>query len=644
MQRIVSNLKIWQKFAVVGILAMGMVVLPATLSLRYEWAALDTARTERAGIAPASALISLIQATQQHRGLSVSALAGDDSARIGRKAKQSEVDKALTLAIASLAALGDNKLIAQGRSVQEDWKSLSSAHDGQAIDATESFERHSALIDKQLDLLDGVSDSTGLALDPESSSYHLIVAVFGHLPQLTESLGRIRGGGARLLAQGNAKPEERAALDGLNNMVKLHLHDAHKALLLASEADPALKPVLEAKFADAFSAAKTAMTLTNDRIVKAEKLEFGSGAYRAAMTQALDAQFSLIRVATQSLDAILLDRVATTQREMMFVAGTITLMAALGAWVLLIVARTTIASIGRALELAKMVAAGDLTSNLRSTSNDEVGQLLDELGAMNDSLVTIVGTVRSSSESIATGSTQIAIGNTDLSQRTEEQASNLQQTAASMEQLSATVKHSAENAHQARQFAAAASAVAARGGEVVSQVVSTMQAISASSHKIADIIGVIDGIAFQTNILALNAAVEAARAGEQGRGFAVVASEVRSLAKRSAEAAKEIKGLIGDSVDKVATGSRLVGDAGATMNDVVDQVRKVAELIGGISTATAEQTTGISQVGDAISQLDQVTQQNAALVEESAAAAESLKQQASRLVDVVSAFKLNPER
>jgi methyl-accepting chemotaxis protein len=251
--------------------------------------------------------------------------------------------------------------------------------------------------------------------------------------------------------------------------------------------------------------------------------------------------------------------------------------------------------------------------------------------------------VRNASESIATGSAQIATGNADLSQRTEEQASNLQQTAASMEQMNATVKNSADTARQASQLATSASSVAEKGGSVVGQVVATMEDITASSKKIADIIGVIDGIAFQTNILALNAAVEAARAGEQGRGFAVVASEVRSLAQRSAGAAKEIKALISASVEKVETGSKLVGDAGSTMTDIVTQVRRVADLMGELSAAAVEQTAGIGQVSTAVGQLDQVTQQNAALVEESAAAADSLKQQAAKLSEVVGVFRLNHE-
>ncbi len=295
---------------------------------------------------------------------------------------------------------------------------------------------------------------------------------------------------------------------------------------------------------------------------------------------------------------------------------------------------------GQLGDVAKRVAAGDL-SPVAGAAGAANGSVLRSLGDMQQSLATIVTQVRSSSDSIATGSAQISTGNADLSQRTEEQASNLQQTAASMEQLSGTVKTSAETAREASRLAVDAASAAEQGGQTVGQVVSTMRDISTSSQRISDIIGVIDGIAFQTNILALNAAVEAARAGEQGRGFAVVASEVRTLAQRSAEAAKEIKGLIGSSVEKVESGAKQVDQAGTSMNAIVTQVQRVSQMIGELSNATSEQSQGINQVGDAVQQLDQVTQQNAALVEETAAAAESLRNQAAHLAQAMSVFKLD---
>jgi methyl-accepting chemotaxis protein len=294
-----------------------------------------------------------------------------------------------------------------------------------------------------------------------------------------------------------------------------------------------------------------------------------------------------------------------------------------------------------AVKIADGVAAGDLTQRIEVQSKDETGRLMQALKGMNESLVKIVGEVRTGTDAITTASGEIASGNLDLSSRTEQQASSLEETASSMEELTSTVRQNADNARQANQLAVTASEVAVKGGTVVGQVVETMSSINASSRKIVDIISVIDGIAFQTNILALNAAVEAARAGEQGRGFAVVASEVRSLAQRSAAAAKEIKGLIDDSVGKVDAGSRLVGEAGSTMNELVDSVKRVTDIMSEIMAASQEQSSGIEQVNQAIAQMDQVTQQNASLVEEAAAAAESMQDQAGSLAKAVSVFKLD---
>jgi methyl-accepting chemotaxis protein len=313
----------------------------------------------------------------------------------------------------------------------------------------------------------------------------------------------------------------------------------------------------------------------------------------------------------------------------------------LGAAIAWLATRSVTLPIGAAVVVARAVAGGDLTSRIVVGARDETGQLLQALKEMNDGLVEIVGQVRGGTDAIASASDQIASGNIDLSARTERQAGSLEETASSMEEMTSTVKQNADNARQANQLAISASAVAQEGGAVVARVVDTMEAINASSRKIVEIIGVIDGIAFQTNILALNAAVEAARAGEQGRGFAVVATEVRYLAQRSAAAAKEIKQLIGESVEKADAGAKLVDHAGATMQAIVQSIRSVTDIMGEITVASHEQTSGIEQINQAIAQMDQVTQQNAALVEEAAAAAGSLREQAGGLARVVRVFKLD---
>ena len=333
------------------------------------------------------------------------------------------------------------------------------------------------------------------------------------------------------------------------------------------------------------------------------------------------------------------DKNAALGRQILLGGGALALL--LGAWLGFMLSGSILTPIRSATRSAQQISEGNLTEQIHVEGNDEAAQMLATLKQMQESLIRMVVQVRNGSESVAIASAEIAQGNNDLSARTEHQASALEETASSMEQLGSTVRHNADNATQANQLSMSASTVAVQGGEVVAQVVDTMKGINESSRKISDIISVIDGIAFQTNILALNAAVEAARAGEQGRGFAVVASEVRSLAGRSADAAKEIKSLINASVERVEQGTVLVDKAGVTMTEVVSSIRRVTDIMGEISAASREQSSGVAQVGEAITQMDQATQQNAALVEQMAAAASSLRSQAGELVSAVAAFKIN---
>ena len=361
---------------------------------------------------------------------------------------------------------------------------------------------------------------------------------------------------------------------------------------------------------------------------------------RKEQTAYLNALTELVKFQNTAIeDASVVAEASYTSSRNMMISLTV-IAAGLTAWVLLWITRSITRPLNRAVDMAQAVAGGDLTMRMECDSTDETGQLLRALIDMNDSLARTVGQVRSGTDTIATASNEIASGNLDLSSRTEQQASSLEETASSMEELTSTVSQNAENARQAIKLVVAASDFATKGGKVVGQVVTTMGAIKESSGKIVDIISVIDGIAFQTNILALNAAVEAARAGEQGRGFAVVASEVRTLAQRSASAAKEIKELIGHSVHTVDAGALLVDEAGVTMDGIVQAVRQVAEIMTAISAASNEQSTGIEQVNQAIVSIDDATQQNAALVEQAAAAAQSLRDQADLLAQAVSVFKL----
>ncbi|KAB8057034.1 HAMP domain-containing protein [Janthinobacterium sp. FT14W] len=349
---------------------------------------------------------------------------------------------------------------------------------------------------------------------------------------------------------------------------------------------------------------------------------------------------ALLAQQRKAIDATAQAIEAANERSFTLLLTLCVLVVALGSVCAWLITRSITQPLKAAVKVAETVADGDLRTHFGTPASDEIGDLMRALHGMNEALRKVVSEVQTGTNAIATASGEIAAGNQDLSARTEQQASSLEETASSMEELTSTVKQNADNARQANQMAVAASGVAERGGSIVSQVVDTMGAIDTASTKIVDIIGVIDGIAFQTNILALNAAVEAARAGEQGRGFAVVATEVRSLAQRSAAAAREIKTLIGDSVEQVNNGTRLVQQAGSTMGEVVDSVRRVTDIMAEITAASAEQSMGIDQVNQAIAQMDQVTQQNAALVEEAAAAAESMQDQAARLAQVAAGFQL----
>ncbi|NRR34250.1 MCP four helix bundle domain-containing protein [Oxalobacteraceae bacterium] len=418
--------------------------------------------------------------------------------------------------------------------------------------------------------------------------------------------------------------------------------DAAMALLEKQTDSPSEKALL-AKIAAARAVYTTSFLKVAD-MVEADDKEKASALMNSDTFPALDTLLELTQamVAQQKNDIEAGGRQATEDidfsRLMMLVMGAIAFL--LSAWLAWWITGSITRPLNEAVSVAKSVAAGDLTTHIEVQSSDETGELLDALKHMNASLARTVGEVRHSTATIGTASGEIASGNLDLSGRTESQASSLEQTASTMEELTSTVRQNADNARQANQLVISASTVALRGGEVVTQVVQTMGSIKASSSKIVDIIAVIDGIAFQTNILALNAAVEAARAGEQGRGFAVVASEVRGLAQRSATAAREIKGLIEDSVEKIDGGSALVDEAGQTMGQIVTSVKQVADIMAEITSASQEQSMGIEQVNEAISQMDEMTQQNAALVEQAAAAAQSMQDEAATLSRSVSIFKL----
>ncbi len=642
---LLHRLGLAQKFLILGMIALVMVVVPTGLYFKNVVSQVAAARLESKASGAVVALDKVVQLTQVHRGMSAGALSGNEALALRRPAMRDQVVKAMdNFDVAINRAGASATVLTSWSDLKQRWTTLEQRISSGQIKTPESTKLHTQLISGMLTINENVLAEFGLSLDPDADAYFLIQTSLVNVPWLAESLGIMRAQGSGFLAQSALAPEGRASLQALNKRALEVKGEMSRNLRRATDVNADMKSRLGASAEASLAAVDKALALADLALINATEIKYSATDYFDEFTRTIDGLYEFNAMAMKGLSTALEDRVTSLQRTQILVIAVLLagLVAALGLAMAFV--RSITGPVADAVNVASAVAAGNLAIEVRVQGSNELGQLMQALSRMRDQLASVVMQVRQGSEGVATASAEIAAGNHDLSSRTESQASALEQTAASMEQLSATVKQNADSARQANQLAMSASTVAIKGGEVVSLVVDTMKGINESSHKISDIISVIDGIAFQTNILALNAAVEAARAGEQGRGFAVVASEVRSLAGRSAEAAKEIKVLINASVERVGHGTALVDSAGTTMTEVVNSIRRVTDIMGEISAASNEQSLGVSQVGEAVTQMDQVTQQNAALVEQMAAAATSLKSQAQDLVQTVAVFTLLQEQ
>jgi methyl-accepting chemotaxis protein len=638
---LLNHLRVKQKLLVLGVIALMAVLVPSALFTRDLVQTLAVSNRSGSSAPVLGAFLEVLRHTQAHRGLSAGVLAGNDGMVGQWKERRQKVDAALTELSTTMAATQADQASQRALSqVQAEWGPLADQVHGKAIKGPDSFARHTQLIAKQMVLLDLLLDTYGLTLDPNADMYFLTQAMLGHLTWATEYLGQMRALGNGALVAGQLPEQNRLRLAVLLDNARERLQQTDVQASKALAANAVFSQKLKDPVAQAMAAGDKPMQLVRTELLEKTVFSYEPAAYFRETTVAIDSLFAVIDASMAQVRQQLEANVARAQWMLWGSAG-----ALLGVVLLLLVlaqaiARSITQPLAQAVDLAHAVASGDLTRRVQVQGNNELAQLMKALAQMQTWLAQVVGQVRDNAQSLAAASGQIAMGTQDLSRRTESEASALEQTSASMQELGETVAQNTLHVGQANQAASHAASVATEAGDAVAKFVNTMEDIQRGSQRIGEIIGVIDGIAFQTNILALNAAVEAARAGEQGRGFAVVASEVRSLAQRSAEAARQIKGLITESVDQVSAGTQQVESTRDTMRAVVASIQEVSHLMSLVTSASDEQRSGIDQVVQAVTQLDQTTQQNAALVEESAAATTAMSQQAEELARAVSRFKL----
>ncbi len=642
--RLLKNLGTGRKLTLLIIsLTVPVAVLTSMLVVEQN-IAIDFARKEIMGVTYLSPLRGLLQAVVARQSPSAPGSSDEATVRDNQPNPQAPIDHHV---IENLDALDSQygailQTADSWRAIRQEWadpKTRASAEDADA-----RFARHARLTTSILDLIAQVGDSSNLILDPDLDSYYLMDVAVVQLPSLLVELGRLRDLAARDVTSRASLEQEKLQLIKLAENIQVRTQGIQRGLNKAFAANSTLGPRLETQSATFAALSKDFIGFADRFTSGGESLAGPANELLPSGNRAIEAGFKLNDTVAIALRELLERRIDHFQdKQSLSLAGIgFCLIVALG--LAYGISASITKPLRKAIAVSDRIAHGDLTVRIQADSRDEAGQLLQAMQTMVGQLRNTVSHVTQATGTVNSAAAEIAQGSADLAQRTEEQASALEETASSMEELTSTVQHSADHAGQANQLASAARAQAEQGGQVIEQAVSAMTAIHQSSQKIADIIGVIDEIAFQTNLLALNAAVEAARAGEQGRSFAVVASEVRKLAQRSADAAKEIKSLITDSVGKVEDGGRLVERSGQTLAKIVVATKKVSDIVAEMAAASREQATGIEQVNKAILQMDQVTQQNAALVEQTAAASHAMGEQARELQRLMAFFRLDDQQ
>jgi len=641
MKNLLNKINLSTKFMVLGIISLLLFALPTALFVNESSQKVQAKQVELKAIPVEKKLLKLLNLIQRHRAESAIAVTQGNPAYPPRIALRDQINVLADEIRKDIAAESpEAHPLQQLDKVNQQWQALQNQIDSRSLTAPESLVSHAALIRSLLDFNIDVLDFYGLSLDPDLDTSQLITAALFHLPELTETLGQIRASGTSLLAKKDGISETdnaRMEFQIGNGEKALQLFDVGMKKYLGGNEE--IRNLFGRKTEGAVQGAAQALSTAREIFITHSRPAMAPTEYVSIFTEAINNFTVLGNGMSDELSQQLTKQISAQRSAQITLLAVLIFSALLGIALTVFIIRSITGPVNEAARIAQEVATGDLTSRIAVTGSNEMSALLQSLMKMSEHLSSLVNDIKNNAVTIATSSEEIASGNSDLSSRTEEQAASLAQTAASMEQLASIIQQNADNTRHAASMAGSATSAALLGGEAMESVLASMHKISNSAGQIEEIIAVIDGIAFQTNILALNAAVEAARAGEHGKGFAVVASEVRALAQRSAVAAKEIKELIENSVSDAQSGIKMAENAGDKVKQSVSAIEQTSMLINEVSASSAEQSSGVSQINIAVSQMDQVTQQNAGLVQQSASSADDLAERAARLRQLVAVFK-----